>query len=178
MRSISLKHLLSLLILTGGLYSCSSSTDETPPPGGDITPTMGLETTLEESADGEFLIVDEQEVGSPEDSRMFINYLDGHADTVSLAEAKMITDNTSPSDTSRQTRAVHRGGMGFFGWYFLGRMAMGGMRPSAGVYRSQSTFNSVQNGAASRINNTATRSTRPGAGRSYGGGRSTRSVGG
>ncbi len=177
MRSFSLKHLLSLLIFTGGLYSCSSSTDGTSPDE-EITPTMGLETTLEESADGEFLIVDEQEVPRPEDSRMFINYLDGHADTVSLAEAKMITDNSSPSDTSRQTQAVRRGGMGFFGWYFLGRMAMGGMRPSSGIYRNQSTFNSVQNGAASRINNTATRSTRPGAGRSYGGGRSTRSVGG
>lgn len=167
---------LNAVFLTG----CGSSEPEGEWVTEEVTvPTQGLVTTVKEVEKDKFLIDDETTVATPEESRIVANYMDGKSDTFTLDEAKIVAaDSTSGHRRSPIVRAATAGLFGFF----MGR-AMGGMSPGPmmGAYTSPDTYNRVNNTAGQTLNNTATRTTvtRPAAGKSgFGGGRSTRSVGG
>lgn len=139
------------------------------------TPTEGLITTVQETEADLFKIEDEQTVANPEDSRIIAKYMDATADTFTLEEARLVdADSTSGR---RRNPIVRAATMGLFG-YMMGRSMS--RRPSPGAYMDQKTYNRVSNNAGSQINRTASKTTvrRPAGKSGYGGGRSTRSVGG
>lgn len=164
-----------LLVFASFFYSCSSGpeyVEETV-----SSPTEGLITTVKEVEADLFKIEDEQVVPSPADSRIIANYMDGTRDTLTLQEAQLV-DANDQSGTRRRGGIFRAASYGLMG-YMMGRSMSS--RPSAGAYVDQKTYNRVNNGAGNRIQNSAKRTTvrKPAAGKSgFGGGKSTRSVGG
>ncbi len=95
----------------------------------DVTvqePSKGVITTLEENAEGEYDIVDEQVVPNKEDARVIVKHLDGRVDSMTLAQARGLVQ---PQDTvaPHQNNGYHRShGMGHVLWwgamgYMMGR---------------------------------------------------------
>lgn len=162
-----------LLVFASFFYSCNSSpeyVEETV-----STPTEGMVTTVKEVEKDKFKIEDEQVTPKPEDSRIIANYMDGKRDTFTLQEAQLVdSQNGSGSMGGGLMRAASFGLMG----YMLGRSMS--RRPQAGAYVDQKTYNRVSNGAGNRVQSSAKRTTtsRPSGKSGFGGGKSTRSVGG
>jgi len=86
--------------------------------------TKGVVTTLEETEDGKYSIIDEQVVATRTASRIVIRRLNGSVDTMTLNQAKSLVQ---PVDTVRQTTSQHQShGMGHVLWwgamgYMMGR---------------------------------------------------------
>lgn len=163
----------TLLVFASFFYSCNSEPEyieETV-----ATPTEGMITTVKEMEKDLFKIEDEQVTPKPEDSRIIANYMDGRRDTFTLQEAQLVdAENGSSSTGGGLMRAAGFGLMG----YMLGRSMS--RRPQASAYVDQKTYNRVSNGAGARVQNSAKRTTtrRPAGKSGFGGGKSTRSVGG
>ena len=162
-----------LIVFASFFYSCNSSPEyieETV-----STPTEGMITTVKEMEKDLFKIEDEQTVPNPVDSRIIANYMDGKRDTFTLQEAQLVDAQNNSSSSGRGImRAASFGLMG----YMMGRSMSS--RPKAGAYVDQKTYNRVSKGAGARVQSSAKRTTtRKPAGKSgFGGGKSTRSVGG
>ena len=139
-----------------------------------VEPTEGLITTVKEVEADLFKIEDEEVVPMPADSRIIAKYMDGQIDTFTLDEAKLVDAENA---TGRSGGVFRAAAAGLFGYMLGRRMGAGSIRPSA--YTDPKTHSRVTSNAGSRLNSTASRTTRvkPGTG-GYGGGRSTRSVGG
>jgi hypothetical protein len=139
------------------------------------TPTQGLVTTVKEVESDLFKIEDEATVATPADSRIVAKYMNGNIDTFTLDEARLVDADSSSG--SRRNPIISAATMGLFG-FMMGRSM--GVGPSAGAYMDQNTYNRVTSNAGQSINSTAQRTTvrRPAGKSGFGGGRSTRSVGG
>ena len=139
-----------------------------------VEPTEGLITTVLETEEDIFKIEDEEVVPLPEDSRIIAKYMDNTVDTFTLEEAKLVD---AENGTGRRSGIFRAASYGLFG-YMMGRR-MGGSRPPASAYTDPKTAQRVNNNAGNKIANSAKRTTRakPGKG-GFGGGKSTRSVGG
>lgn len=153
--------------------------------GGDDTeytevPTQGLITTVAEVKPEKFLIDDEVVAPTPEESRIIAKYLDGKIDTFTLDQARLMQasggDAAGMGMSPLAGMAMTAAGAGLLG-YMMGRS----MRtpPSQGAYRNPQTYNRVNNTAGNSLRQSANRVSRPSGGsKGFGGGRSTRSVGG
>lgn len=139
-----------------------------------VEPTEGLITTVLETETDVFKIEDEEVVPLPADSRIIAKYMDNTVDTFTLEEAKLVD---AENGGGRRGGIMRAASYGLFG-YMMGRRMGGGRTPSS-AYVDPKTADRVNNKAGSKINNTASRTTRakPGKG-GFGGGKSTRSVGG
>ncbi len=139
------------------------------------TPTQGLITTVKEVESDLFKIEEEETVPAPADSRIVAKYMDGNIDTFTLDEARLVDADSSSGN--RRNPIVRAATAGLFG-FMMGRSM--GVGPSAGAYMDQNTYNRVTSNAGQSINSTAQRTTvrRPSGKSGFGGGRSTRSVGG
>jgi hypothetical protein len=87
-------------------------------------------------------------------------------------------ESSGGETTGRRSGVARAASYGLMG-YFMGRSMSRG--PSAGAYVDQKTYNKVSKGAGGSMKSTAgsrTVSRRPSGKSGYGGGRSTRSVGG
>lgn len=140
-----------------------------------VIPTQGLITYVQEMEKDQFKISDEEVIADTAASLIIATYLDATKDTFTLAEARLMESNTSNTRGSGIARAAS---FGLMGYYFMGRSRFGGL--SRGAYVDQRTYNKVSNGAGSSMKSTAGSRTvsRPSGKSGYGGGRSTRSVGG
>jgi hypothetical protein len=153
-------------------------------------PTKGVVTTLEESASGEFQIVDEQVVASSAESRVIIKKLDGKLDTLTLAQAKGMvqSQDTLNNHTVNNGQNSHHGyGIGRTIWwgsmgYLMGRSFSSPVQSSyyrngnAGFYGGGGSVTSI--GQQLRSSAVPRTSMRPSSGRTgFFGGRS-RSGGG
>jgi hypothetical protein len=132
-------------------------------------PTQGLITTVAEIEANNFKIEDEQTAPHPDSSLIIAKYLDGKIDTFTLAEARLV-EAGGGGHSSVARMAMMAAGAGFLG-YMMGRSMSS--RPSPAAYTNQNTYNRVSSSTGNSLHSTATkRST------GFGGGRSTRSVGG
>ena len=88
-KDITIGGALSIALLggTGVMQGCSSGRNETQET--ETVSTQGIQTFIEETEKGVFKIADEKTV-DPEDSKVFISYLDGRHDTLNLEEARQI----------------------------------------------------------------------------------------
>lgn len=138
-------------------------------------PTQGLITYVQEVQQDQFKIADEEVIADTASSLIIATYLDETKDTFTLAEVRLM--ESSGGGTGRRSGIARAASYGLMG-YFMGRSMSRG--PSPGAYVDQKTYNKVSNGAGSSMKSTAsTRTvTRPSGKSGYGGGRSTRSVGG
>ena len=148
--------------------------------GADVTyeevvePTQGLITTVKEVETDLFKIEDEEVVPTPEESRIIANYMDGARDTFTLDEAKLV----DAEGGSRRGSIFRAASYGLFG-YMMGRRMGGSSGIRSSAYVDPKTHQRVASNAGNQLNNSARRTTRAVPGKKgYGGGRSTRSVGG
>lgn len=170
-----LKYALYAVIGLTLLYNCGGS--------GEVEyeevaiPTQGLITIIEEVQQDEFKIAEEITIPDTSKSLIIANYLDSTSDTFTLAEVRLMAANGYPG---REGSIMRSASYGFFG-YMIARNLMGGARPRPGAYKSQAAYNKTSSNAGSTLNKTAsrTRVAKPSRSRSgFGGGKSTRSVGG
>lgn len=101
-------------------------------------PTQGVVTTIEETAAGEYMIVDERMVGK-DSSRVVIRRLDGSEETLTLAQARGLVQPADTVQTVVQQRHYGGHGLGSVLWwgtmgYMMGRNFGSPMQP--GFYRS------------------------------------------
>ena len=140
-----------------------------------IEPTEGLITTVKEVESDLFKIEDEVVVPAPEESRIVAKYMDGVIDTFTLEEAKLVDAEQS---SGRRGGIFRAASYGLFG-YMMGRRMGGSSGISSSAYVDPKTHQRVASTAGTKLNNSAKRTTRPVSGKKgFGGGRSTRSVGG
>ncbi|NJC25718.1 hypothetical protein [Neolewinella antarctica] len=167
------KSFLRALLACGlglSIFSCTTDTADT----GWDEPTTGVITTVREVNAGNFKIASEDPVPTVTDSRIIIQPLDGNVDTLTLEEAKLVSQNSDT--TSTRSRAVRGGGMGFFGYMMLGRMMGGGI--NRGAYVNGAAYNRANSTAGSSVRGSARRTGGSSRNSGFGSGRSTRSVGG
>ena len=140
-------------------------------------PTQGLITYLQETEQDLFKISDELVIEDTAASLVIATYLDASVDTFTLDEIKLM--ESSGGGTGRRSGIARAASYGLMG-YFLGRSMS--RRPTPGAYVDQKTYDKVSKNSGSKMQNTAARKTvtrsRPAGKSGYGGGRSTRSVGG
>jgi hypothetical protein len=147
---------------------CSSSDEETVE-----IPTEGTITTVKEVTTDDWKIEDETPVAVPEDSRIIAQYMDGKVDTFTLEQARLVqADSTGSTSTRPISRIMSAASFGLMG-YMLGRSMA--TPPMASAY-SNPGAHARSTASATRMRSTATTVTRPRSG--FGGGRSTRSIGG
>jgi hypothetical protein len=147
---------------------CSSSEDELVE-----VPTEGTITTVKEVASDDWKIENETPVANPEESRIIAQNMSGTVDTFTLDEARLVQADSTGSGTHRGSgRMFSAVSMGLMG-YMLGRSMS--TPPVASAYANPGAHANAT-AAATRMRSTATTVSRPRSG--FGGGRSTRSVGG
>jgi hypothetical protein len=149
-------------------------------------PTKGVVTTLEETASGEYQILNEQVVAAKDSSRVVIKHLDGKTETLTVAQAKGLVHPTDTVPRPNQNPpnnvvVVHHGsGLGHVLWwgamgYMMGRSFGSPVQPY--IYRDDrsrfhngATFGGYSSGtrAAEEISRTSVSRTemRPVSGRS------------
>jgi hypothetical protein len=132
-------------------------------------PTEGTITTVKEVAADDWKIEDETPVTNPEDSRIVAQRMDGTVDTFTLEQARL---EETAGHTGANGGIMRAAGFGLMG-YMLGRSMM--TPPAASAY-TNSGAHARSTASATRMRSTASSVTRPRTG--FGGGRSTRSVGG
>ncbi|CAH1001287.1 hypothetical protein LEM8419_02188 [Neolewinella maritima] len=130
-------------------------------------PTQGVVTTVEEVAPDDYKIASEEPVGTPADSRIIVNNLDGTSQSYTLAEARTI-EQTQP-DSSRVRRPFRSAMLGYWGFMMLNRM---GNRPSAAAYTNNAAYQRSTSSTGSSLNRTSR------ARSGFGSGKSIRSFGG
>jgi hypothetical protein len=101
-------------------------------------PTKGVITTIEESANGAFEIIDEQMVETTAQSRVIIRKLNGNTDTLTLAQAKgMVQAQDTLGGNNAQSHVYHPNnhGIGRSLWwgtmgYLMGRNFSSPVQPA------------------------------------------------
>lgn len=138
-------------------------------------PTQGLITIIDEVQTDQFKIADEQVIADTAQSLIVARYLDETIDTFTLDEARLM--QTEGGGTGRRSGIARAASYGLMG-YFMGRSMSS--RPSPGAYVDQKTYDKVSKNAGNSMQRTAAKKTvtRPAGKSGYGGGKSTRSVGG
>jgi hypothetical protein len=131
-KDITISGSLTMLILSSGLYSCSSSERTEGDYEQTEVYTQGVRTYIKETSKGEFKIT--EEIAVPADSsKAIVTYLDGRVETLSKEQSKKLIDEeiTRNENTIGHNNGLSNvllyGGMG----YFLGRT----MSPNYGFYR-------------------------------------------
>lgn len=131
-KDITISGSLTMLILSSGLYSCSSSESTEGDYEQTEVYTQGVRTYIKETSKGEFKIT--EEIAVPADSsKAIVTYLDGRVETLTKEQSKKLIDEeiTRNENTIGHNNALSNvllyGGMG----YFLGRT----MSPNYGFYR-------------------------------------------
>lgn len=131
-KDITISGSLTMLILSSGLYSCSSSESTEGDYEQTEVYTQGVRTYIKETSKGEFKIT--EEIAVPADSsKAIVTYLDGRIETLSKEQSKKLIDEeiTRNENTIGHNNGLSNvllfGGMG----YFLGRT----MSPNYGFYR-------------------------------------------
>ncbi len=131
-QDITISGSLTMLILSSGLYSCSSSESTEGDYEQTEVYTQGVRTYIKETSKGEFKIT--EEIAVPADSsKAIVTYLDGRVETLSKEQSKKLIDEeiTRNENTIGHNNGLSNvllyGGMG----YFLGRT----MSPNYGFYR-------------------------------------------
>lgn len=120
-----------MLILTSGMYGCSSENNETEYEQAEVY-SQGVRTYIKEISKGEFKIT--EEIAVPADSsKAIVTYLDGREEVLTKEQSKKLIDEeiTRNENTIGHNNGLSNvllyGGMG----YFLGRT----MSPNYGSYR-------------------------------------------
>lgn len=157
------------------LAACGSDNNQN---GGDweevtvTEPAKGVITTIEETSEGQFAIVDEQVTANKNDSRIIVQRLSGVTDTMSLDQAKGLVQASDTTHVQTQNNTHHNNGMGRVLWwgamgYMMGRNM--GSPVQSYVYRpgSNSAYASGSN-TATELQRTSVKRTelRPVKGRS------------
>ncbi|OYU68185.1 MAG: hypothetical protein CFE22_00430 [Cytophagaceae bacterium BCCC1] len=131
-KDITISGSLTMLILSSGLYSCSSSESTEGDYEQTEVYTQGVRTYIKETSKGEFKIT--EEIAVPADSsKAIVTYLDGRVETLTKEQSKKLIDEeiTRNENTIGHNNGLSNvllyGGMG----YFLGRT----MSPNYGFYR-------------------------------------------
>jgi hypothetical protein len=131
-KDITISGSLTMLILSSGLYSCSSSESTEGDYEQTEVYTQGVRTYIKETSKGEFKIT--EEIAVPADSsKAIVTYLDGRIETLTKEQSKKLIDEeiTRNENTIGHNNGLSNvllyGGMG----YFLGRT----MSPNYGFYR-------------------------------------------
>jgi hypothetical protein len=149
-KDITIGSTLSLALLggTGLMQSCDNGSryrDEDT----ETTYSKGVQTFIEETEKDVFKITDEKTV-DPEDSKVFITYLDGRKDTLNLEQARRIVDQRENRDDDdnyyRQDHYYHSGlsdvlfygGMG----YLMGRSF--NSQPNPAYYANRGVYQRSQ----------------------------------
>lgn len=149
-------------------------------------PTKGVITTIEESADSSFAIVNEQVVESREASRVVIKRLNGRVDTLTLEQARGLVGNQDtvsnhPIVNNNYNHYHHGGGLGTILWWgamghLMGRSFSSPAAPyaySPGYSGAGSAVQQLRNTSVSRTVRMPARARggffRGGGGRSFGG---------
>jgi len=141
-KDITISGSLTMLILSSGLYNCSSSESE-----GDYEQAevykQGVRTYIKETSKGEFKIT--EEIAVPADSsKAIVTYLDGREEVLTKEQSKKLIDEeiTRNENTIGHNNGLSNvllyGGMG----YFLGRT----MSPNYGSYRPDFRQNNTGSG--------------------------------
>jgi hypothetical protein len=131
-KDITISGSLSMLILSAGLYGCSSSESTEGDYEQTEVYTQGVRTYIKETSKGEFKIT--EEIAVPADSsKAIVTYLNGRVETLTKEQSKKLIDEeiTRNQNTVGHNNGLSNvllyGGMG----YFLGRT----MSPNYGFYR-------------------------------------------
>lgn len=131
-KDITIGGSLSMLILSSGLYSCSSNESTEGEYEQTEVYTQGVRTYIKEVSKGEFKIT--EEIAVPADSsKAIVTYLDGREEILTKEQSKKLIDEeiTHNQNTIGHNNGLSNvllyGGMG----YFLGRT----MSPNYGSYR-------------------------------------------
>jgi hypothetical protein len=143
-KDITVSGSLSMLILSAGLYGCSSNESSEGDYEQTEVYTQGVRTYIKEISKGEFKIT--EEIAVPADSsKAIITYLDGREEVLSKEQAKKLIDeeinqnqNTIGHNNGLSNVLLY-GGMG----YFLGRT----MSPNYGFYRPDFNRDNRNSGA-------------------------------
>lgn len=179
--SILRRNLISaaLILNVGILAGCTSSESD----GATIeyetieVPSQGVVTSIEETANGEFLISDETVIDNPDSSKAVISYLDGTKDVIPASEM-----DSSSTRRRRGGSMLHSILMFSMMRNFMGGGMSSGFQPNASAYKNEGAYNKSA-GLNNQIQQSTTSRTvaRPRVSRSgFGssGSRSTRSYGG
>lgn len=156
------------------LAACGSDNNQN---GGDweqvtvTEPVKGVITTIEETSDGQFAIVDEQVVENKNDSRIIVKRLSGVTDTLNLDQAKSLVQASDTTLVQSQNNNNHNNGMGRVLWWGAMGYMMGrgfGSPIQSNVYRSGATAFQSGSNASTELKKTAVTRTqlRPVKGRS------------
>jgi hypothetical protein len=131
-KDITISGSLSMLILSSGLYGCSSNESTDGEYEQTEVYTQGVRTYIKEVSKGEFKIT--EEIAVPADSsKAIVTYLDGREEILTKEQSKKLIDEeiTHNQNTIGHNNGLSNvllyGGMG----YFLGRT----MSPNYGFYR-------------------------------------------
>ena len=146
-KDITIGSTLSLALLggTGMLQSCDNrrSRDEET----ETTYSKGVQTYIEETEKDVFKITDEKTV-EPDESKVFITYLDGRRDTLNLEQARRLVDQREEGNNgnyregnyhhSGLSNVLFYGGMG----YLMGRSFSS--PPNPAYYANQGAYQRSQ----------------------------------
>jgi hypothetical protein len=156
-KDITISSTLSLALLGGSgmIQSCGNQSEEQ-----ETVYTKGVQTHIEETEKGVFKIKDEKTV-EPDDSKVFITYLDGRTDTLNLEQARRIVDQ-------RENQGQHSNGGGYYHESGLSNVLFyGGMGylmgrsfsspPDPGYYANRDVYQRSQQNASTLSRSRATR---------------------
>lgn len=153
-KDITISSTLSLALLGGSgmIQSCDNRSEEQ-----ETVYTKGVQTHIKETEKGVFKIMDENTV-EPDDSKVFITYLDGRTDTLNLEQARRIVDQREPNNgngssyhQSGLSNVLFYGGMG----YLMGRSFSS--PPDPGYYANRSVYQRSQQNASTLSRSRASR---------------------
>jgi hypothetical protein len=141
-KDITISSSLTMLILSSGMYGCSSESNETEYEQAEVY-SQGVRTYIKEISKGEFKIT--EEIAVPADSsKAIVTYLDGREEVLTKEQSKKLIDEeiTRNENTIGHNNGLSNvllyGGMG----YFLGRT----MSPNYSYYRPDFRQNSSGSG--------------------------------
>jgi hypothetical protein len=157
-KDITISSTLSLALLSGSgmIQSCGNSEEQE-----QVTVyTKGVQTHIKETEKGVFKIIDENTV-EPDDSKVFITYLDGRIDTLNLEQARQIVDQRETQGEHNNGGSYHHqsglsnvllyGGMG----YLMGRSFSS--PPDPGYYANRDVYQRSQQNASTLSRSRATK---------------------
>ena len=158
-KDITIGSTLSLALLgsTGLMQSCGNN-DRNREEETETVYSKGVQTSIEETEKGVFKITDEKTV-DPNDSKVFITYLDGRRDTLNLEEARRIVGQRENYNQDQQgyhhqsglSNVLFYGGMG----YLMGRSF--NSQPNPAYYANQNVYQRSQNNATTLSRSKTTR---------------------
>ncbi|MES2730427.1 MAG: hypothetical protein V4714_01720 [Bacteroidota bacterium] len=147
-KDITIGSTLSLALLGGmGLMQSCGNDEQNREEETETVYTKGVQTYIEETEKGVFKITDEKTV-DPNDSKVFITYLDGRRDTLNLEEARRIVDQRENHNQGQSyhhesglSNVLFYGGMG----YLMGRSF--NSQPNPAYYANPNVYQRSQSNA-------------------------------